>query len=299
MMLKSSPWRVTLVATSATLMTAVPLMNSGLAYASTPAILQQPYPPTLSTATVPAGEELGFAAKGFNRYEEVTASLVRQPASAAGPGPAGREGDENGSTYTADKKGRVYGCLTIRKGTRPGTYLFTLTGERSGSVSTQITVERAGNRDYDHGHNNGHDAGSAQPKQNALNLDENGLTYTQNGLSLSLTDQLSMSENGSSLSGGRDSGIPTRPVKQDQQGPGIPDNGPFTAATGHRTGVKTDGQYFSPVGYTDSGHGQNGSSGSAGFGSATDWALIGLAAGLTAAGARTVTVVRRRRTLSN
>jgi hypothetical protein len=265
-MIKSSSWRAALAATAATLVAVVPLATVQAAYADAPTSVYQPYPPELSTATVPAGGVIYFVAEGFESGEVVTAALVPQfSATLSGSSRSGHgEGGggkckERDATYQANARGTVFGCFQVPKKTPPGPYLFTLTGEESGSVSAPLTVTAKNGAGNGHGNGHGPRAGSADGASRPLEGGAEGLPGT-----------VKVAGNGKTLA-------------------------LRTSAAGEQPGsVGTTSQQVL-AGYDATSH-VSGGTVPTGTGSGTNWALVGGAAGLTAIAVKTVTVVRRRHT---
>lgn len=268
-MLKTSPWRAALAATAVTFVAAAPLASAQAAYAAAPTSAYQPYPPELSTTTVPAGGLIFFSAGGFEAGETVTATLVPQSsvvlsrASFRG-GDGCPHGVDCGPVYHANENGTVIGCFRVPKDTPPGPYLFTLTGEESGSVSAPVTVTP---RDRHHGGKGpdraNSDGQSELDRQARLALKE--VTERQPGT-------VTVAGNGKTLT-----------LKA-----GTAEGQPVSAE-------KSRNKDLSLAGYDDGGQDSTGT-GSADQGSGTDWALAGGAAAFAAIAVKTVTVVRRRRT---
>lgn len=265
-MIKSSPWRAVLAATAATFVAAVPLANAQFAYADAPANVYQPYPPELSTASVPAGGAIYFVAEGFEPEEVVTASLdpefsaaLSGPPRSGGGGGGGDECEDQDATYQANTRGTVFGCFQVPKGTPPGPYLFTLTGEESGSVSAPVTVTaRNGHGDgHGHGHGGGWRSadGASLPMEGGVEGQPGTVKVAGNGKTLAL----------------RTSAAEERP-----------------GAIG--TSQRED---LALAGYGSTSH-VSGSTVPTETDSGPNWALVGGAAGLAAVAVKTVTVVRRR-----
>jgi hypothetical protein len=278
-MIKSSQWRAVLAATAATFVAAVPLANAQFAYADAPTNVYQPYPPDLSTASVPAGGAIYFVAEGFEPEEVVTASLDPQsaaalsgpPRSGGGGGGGGAECEDLDATYQANTRGTVFGCFRVPKNTPPGPYLFTLTGEESGSVSAPLLVTARnghgnGHGDghgHDHGHGHGHGHGGGGRNADGASLPLAGGVEGQpgtvkvagNGKTLALRTSAAEEQPGSvGTSQREDLGLAGYDVTSDVSGSTVP--------------TATD--------------------------SVLNWALVGGAAGLAAVAVKTVTVVRRR-----
>lgn len=270
-MIKSSQWRAALAAAAAVFVAAVPLANAQAAYADAPTSVYQPYPPELNTATVPAGGVIYFVAEGFEPGEVVTAALVPQSSTTLSGPPRSGDGEGGGdkckerdATYRANARGTVSGCFQVPKKTPPGPYLFTLTGEESGSVSAPVTVtaKNGPGNEQGNGHGNGHGERSAD------------------GASLPLED-----------------GAEGRPgtVKVAGNGKTLALR---TGAAGEQPGsVGTASQQgaLALAGYDATSH-VSGSTVPAETGPGTNWALAGGAAGLAAIAVKAVTVVRRRHT---
>ncbi|MDQ0602069.1 hypothetical protein QF037_006414 [Streptomyces canus] len=257
-MIKPSLWRTVLTATAATFVAAVPLVNAQSAYAEVPTNVYQPYPPELSTATVPAGGVIYFVAEGFEPGEVVTAELVPQssttlsgPSRSGGGGGGGGKCRDRDATYRANARGTVFGCFQVPKNTRPGPYLFTLTGEESGSVSAPVMVTPK------HGHGKGgrNADGASLPMEGGVEGYPGTVKVAGNGKTLALRTGAAVEQPGSTGT-------------SQQRELALADYD----ATSHMSGgtVPTE---------TDSG---------------TNWALVGGAAGLAAIAVKTVTVVRRR-----
>lgn len=265
-MIKSSPWRAALAATVATFVAAVPLASAQSAYAGAHTSAYQPYPPELSTATVPAGGAIFFVAEHFQPGEQVTAALVPQSStttrsSLSRGGDGGGAKCENGPTYHANQRGTVFGCFRVPKDTPPGPYLFTLTGEQSGSVSAPVTVTEG----HGHGHGDGHKPYGKDSRLNRASFPSKGDIEGQPGT-------VKVAGNGKTLS--------LRTTAAEEQ--------PGSAATSQQRDLAL-------AGYEGTGQDVSGGTGPAQNGSGPNWALVGGAAGLAAIAVRTVTVVRRRR----
>ncbi|MEV1068412.1 hypothetical protein [Streptomyces sp. NPDC050263] len=266
-MIKSSPWRAVLAATAATFVAAVPLANAQSAYAAAPTNVYQPYPPELSTATVPAGGVIYFVAEGFEPGEVVTAELVPQSSTTLrGPSRSGGGGGkckDQDATYQANARGTVFGCFQVPKNMPPGPYLFTLIGEESGSVSAPVMVTAKNGHGYgeDHGEDHGEGGrnadGASLPLEGGVEGQPSTVKVAGNGKTLALRTGAAEEQPGS---------VGTS-QQRDLAWAGYD-------ATSHVSGgtVPTE---------ADSG---------------TNWALVGGAAGLAAIAAKTVTVVRRRHT---
>ncbi|MFE9773394.1 hypothetical protein ACFYOV_17260 [Streptomyces sp. NPDC005931] len=273
-MLRSSPWRAALAATAVTFIAAVPLASAQSAYADAPTSAYQPYPPELSSTTVPAGGVIFFSAGGFEPGEEVTAALVPQSSvvvsrasSGGGDGKGWPHGIQCGPVYRANENGTVIGCFVVPKNTPPGPYLFTLTGEESGSVSAPVTVT-AGNGKGDGGKGDGPDRARSEGNGE---LDRQASLVLKQGIP-SGPGTATVTGNGKTLS--------LRAV--DTQGRPV---APGDAQTGQvaLAGYDAAGRNATATGSTDSG-------------SETNWAVAGGAAAFAAVAVKAVTVVRRRRT---
>lgn len=272
-MIKSSPWRAALAATAATFVAAVPLATAQAAYADAPTSVYQPYPPELSTATVPAGGVIYFVAEGFEPGEMVTAALVPQSSTALSGSPRSGDGEGGGgkcrerdATYQANARGTVFGCFQVPKRTPPGPYLFTLTGEESGSVSAPVTVtaKNGPGNEHGNGHGNGHGPGERSADGASLPLEDGAegrpgtVKVAGNGKTLALRTGAAGEQPGS---------VGTT----SQQG--------ALALAGYDATSQVSGSTVP----TETGPG-------------TNWALAGGAAGLAAIAVKVVTVVRRRHT---
>jgi hypothetical protein len=265
-MIKSSSWRAALAATAATFVAVVPLATAQAAYADAPTSVYQPYPPELSTATVPAGGVVYFVAEGFEPREVVTAALVPQFSttlrgsfrSGGGEGGGGKC-RERDTRYRANARGAVFGCFKVPKKTPPGPYLFTLTGEESGSVSAPLTV--TAKNGHGHGHGNGHG-----PRERSAD----GASLLLEGGAEGLPGTVKVAGNGKTLA-------------------------LRTGAAGEQPGSVGTTSQQALAGYDATSH-VSGGTGPADTGSGTNWALVGGAAGLTAIAVKAVTVVRRRHT---
>ncbi|MGI5197924.1 hypothetical protein ACQEVY_30560 [Streptomyces sp. CA-288835] len=279
-MINSLPWRVALAVTAATVVAAVPLATAQSAYAGAPTNVYQPYPPSLSAATVPAGGVIYFVAEGFEDFETVTATLAPQfsPAlsGATRSGGGGGKCEDRDATYEANRRGTVFGCFQVPQGTPPGPYLFTLTGDRSGSVSAPITVTAKNG----HGKGHGHGKGDGRPNGgDRANTDvTGGAALNQAGTTLpqgieGQPGTVKVSGNGKTLS--------LRTSADAEQSRSI------------GTNQTTD---LALAGYDEASQDVSGGTGPAETGSGANWALVGGAAGLAAIATKTVTVVRRRRT---
>jgi hypothetical protein len=262
-MIKSSPWRAVLAATAATFVAAVPLANAQSAYADAPTNVYQPYPPELSTATVPACGVIYFVAEGFEPGEVVTAALVPQssttlrgPSRSGGGGCGGKCKDQD-ATYQANARGTVFGCFQVPKNTPPGPYLFTLIGEESGSVSAPVMVTAKNGHGNGHGHGHGgrNADGANLPLEGGVEGQPGTVKVAGNGKTLALRTGAAEEQPGS--------------VGRSQQGD------------------------LAFVGYEANSH-VSGSTVPTETGSGTNWALMGGASGLAAIAVKTVTVVRRR-----
>ncbi|UUU21794.1 hypothetical protein [Streptomyces sp. DSM 40750] len=275
-MINSMPWRVALAATAATVVAAVPLATAQSAYAGASTNVYQPYPPQLSTATVPAGGVIYFVAEGFDAGETVTAALVPQSATTLSGttrgGGGGDKCDNQDATYEANERGTVFGCFQVPRGTPPGPYLFTLTGAQSGSVSAPITVTSK----------NGHGKGEGKPHEgDRANTDvTGGAALNQAGTTLPLNGGIEGQPGTVKVSGNGKTLVLRTEAAEEQSG-----------SSG--TTPTTD---LALAGYDGTGQDVSGGTGPAKTGSGTNWALVGGAAGLAAIATRTVTVVRRRRT---
>ncbi|WP_149830687.1 hypothetical protein [Streptomyces tailanensis] len=265
-MIKSSPWRAVVAATAATFVAAVPLTNAQFAYADAPTNVYQPYPPELITASVPAGGAIYFGAEGFEPEEVVTASLdpefstaLSGPPRSGGGGGGGDECEDQDATYQANTRGTVFGCFQVPKGTPPGPYLFTLTGEESGSVSAPVTVTaRNGHGDgHGHGHGGGWRSadGASLPMEGGIEGQPGTVKVAGNGKTLALRT-------------------------------GAAEEQPGSIGTSQREGLAL-------AGYDSTSH-VSGSTVPTETDSGLNWVLLGGAAGLAAVAVKTVTVVRRR-----
>ncbi|WNZ11729.1 hypothetical protein [Streptomyces sp. 11x1] len=263
-MIKSSPWRAALAATAATFVAVVPLATAQAAYADAPTSVYQPYPPELSTATVPAGGVIYFVAEGFEPGEVVTAALVPQFSTALSGSSRSGDGEGGGdkckgrdATYQANAMGTVSGCFQVPKKTPPGPYLFTLTGEESGSVSAPLTVTAKNGAGNEYGNGHGPWEGSADGASLPLEGGAEGWPGT-----------VKVAGNGKTLA-------------------------LRTGAAGEQPGSVGTTSQQALAGYDATSH-VSGGTVPAGTGSGTNWALVGGAAGLAAIAVKAVTVVRRR-----
>ncbi|MCC9704416.1 hypothetical protein E4N62_03545 [Streptomyces sp. MNU76] len=276
-MIKSSQWRAALAATAATFVAAVPLANAQAAYADAPASVYQPYPPELNTATVPAGGVIYFVAEGFEPGEVVTAALVPQSSTTLSGSPRSGDGEGGGdkckerdATYRADARGTVSGCFQVPKKTPPGPYLFTLTGEESGSVSAPVTVTAKNGPGNEYGNGPGNEYGNGHgPGERSAD-----------GASLPLEDGAE-GRPGTVKVAGNGKTLALRTGAAEEQ--------PGSVGTASQQGD------LAPAGY-DAASQVSGSTVPAETGSGTNWALAGGAAGLAAIAVKAVTVVRRRHT---
>ncbi|MFC5633130.1 hypothetical protein [Streptomyces bullii] len=225
----------------------------------------------MSSATVPAGGALFFSAEGFQPGEVVTATLVPQSAvvlsRATRGGDGCPDGAKCGTTFRANEQGTVIGCFIVPEDTPPGRYLFTLTGEESGSVSAPVTVTPGDGN----GGGNHH-----RPARAATEASGGDLTRaTKLALKSGFEGQpgaVTVTGNGKTLS-----------LK-----PGTADGRAVPAATGRSADLAL-------AAYDGGGRDATGT-GPSETGSGMNWALTGGAAALAAIAVRTVTVVRRRRT---
>ncbi|WP_171110350.1 MULTISPECIES: hypothetical protein [Streptomyces] len=263
--------------TAVTFVAAAPLAGAQTAYASVHTSAFQPYPPELSSTTVPAGGVIFFSAEGFEPGETVTATLVPQSTALnrALVGNDGNDGNPDGKTcgtrYRANEAGTVIGCFEVPKDTPPGPYLFTLTGQQSGSVSAPVTVTPRKGNGYGEREQDGPDGASADATAGSPNQQGTSLVLTQD--TKGQPGAVTVAGNGLTLSvkGG---------TAEEQPGSNV-------------TSQKSD---LAPAGYDVTGHAVSGGTQPTETGSTTHWALAGGAAGLTAVAVKTITVVRRRRT---
>ncbi|QYX80327.1 hypothetical protein [Streptomyces akebiae] len=275
-MIKSSPWRAALAATAVTFVAAVPLATAQAAYADAPTSVYQPYPPELSTTTVPAGGVIYFVAEGFESGEVVTAALVPQSSTTLSGSPRSGDGEGGGggggkckdqdATYQANARGTVFGCFQVPKNTPPGPYLFTLTGEESGSVSAPVTVTAKNGAGNEHGNGPGNGHGPREGSADGASLPLEGGAEGRPGT-------VKVVGNGKTLA------LSTGAAGEQPGSVGTTSQQGDLALAGYGA--------TSPV---------SGSTVPAETGPGTSWALAGGAAGLAAIAVKAVTVVRRRHT---